>query len=228
MESNHTTTLGIDDSSRISILVEEYKLCADRADKFSALIWNLATLLLTLSTGIVVFLPQLKTEDLPTLFFVEALEVAVSLGLRWWNRVADRWNSYISAWYARMKEIEEILGNTMWANRYIDILDKYAQKKELAEQEKEKLPIILGRLDFKKHSIESINQLRRQLMLIGVSALGVLIIGFQAWSTWNNIPLKNHRIILIVSVLISWFIIGRSFYQYCARKKSLSSTFETP
>jgi len=178
-------------SSRISLLLDEYKLAADRSDKYSALIWQLGTLLLTLSSGGIVFVNRLDDNTIEGYIFVTILSYAVMFGLWFWNRVANRWNSYIIAWHFRIKEIEATPGIDMWANRYIDIVDKINTKRDISTEEvfaAESLKCNINGIE--KISTESIKTLRNQLVwVMGVSWLSFL--AFKGYSTWSKIKITH-------------------------------------
>lgn len=165
-------------SPHMLLLIEEYKICASRADQFSALMWQLGTLLVTLSAGAIAIVANFS--EFSPRRFLEVLLMA-SLGIlvvQWWNKVADRWNSYIRVWYHRMQEIEPDLN--MWINRDIALLDSISGEtsQDYSSQENvlDRTTILRKSGVLRGHSTVSIRNQRRHLFML--VSIGWVILTF--------------------------------------------------
>lgn len=195
------------ESNTIWVLMEEYKVIASRADQFSALIWKLATLLITLSAGGIVLVAQMDKHEFEDFYLVVLLAGAIMLAVWWWNRVADRWNSYINLWYIRMREIETMDDMGMWACRYINLMDRFHRNESITDQNEQNKIINLKPL--LRHSDESVQLLRRRLMY-GVVLVWVGVLSQQAylcWQTMYNPPTYNLWLLIVVIVVVPIFLL---------------------
>lgn len=167
---------------RQQVLIEEYKLCAARADHLTTLIWTLGTGLVALNAAGIVFLgqhesqPSSKTEGyywLAAFFSFAAIYL-----LMLWYRAANRWNAIIHVRYLRMTEIEEDIKTIskveMWAERDVGIVTAFFKRttERLHPDMKSRLDELRTRLP-KELSSESIQQLR--LKLVGATALAWIL-----------------------------------------------------
>lgn len=93
------------------IMMKEYEVTSNRADKFSSLIWQLGAIFLPLGSGGIIFVAKFEKYTISNYCTVLIVAVAVMAVIWLWNQVSDRWNNHIGAWYIRLKDIEKTLGN---------------------------------------------------------------------------------------------------------------------
>lgn len=128
--------------------------------------------------------PSNKEVDvLASLVISEVLAIASIFILFWWHRAANRWNSYITVMYRRMKEIEAHHGMNMWINRDIDILD-YLKKKT----DKKKTDKILP----------SVEEARAKIL----EESGIVAV----YSNYSIESISKHRLELTIFITLAWFV----------------------
>lgn len=192
-------------------LIEEYKLCSSRADNYGTLIWQLVTILLTISVGGVAVVVQFDNHQVENYYSVFVLASTAYFLLRWWNQVANRWNAYIGVWYFRMKEIESEFH--MWGNRYIDLLDISVAGKtgKLSEEEIQRTDMLREKGLVKDYATKSIQKLRIRLVFTVISAWIILLAreGVLTYTTLCNVGCDQQSVLL---QLVSPFVLFVVFY----------------
>lgn len=110
-------------------LLKEYEVLTTKVDKTVELYWQLGAFLIGAAISGLGLIGQslFRVEsERPAAFVVGTMGILIVLVLFRWNQASNRWNSYVTAFYVRLRELESQLG--MRGNSYITVLDQIKKK----------------------------------------------------------------------------------------------------
>jgi hypothetical protein len=103
------------------LLMQEYRLRLDEADKMRSQVWRVGAILLAAAFGVFGFVALQGGPDLKSLLLSILVGLISTRLVALWVQMMDRWRAFAQVACYRAREIEAELG--LWGGRYLHHLD---------------------------------------------------------------------------------------------------------